>query len=316
MRKDKVVYIHRNPKTLEIYYVGMGNTYRAYNFSMRNKYWLNYTNKYGKPIVDIVASSLTEEDAWELEVLLIKEIGRKTKGEGTLTNISKGGYISFPEPCRGGSNNKSKSVIHLDIGEVFETITSVMPYINATHNHHVSSWLKEPREKDLRIRLVDEDNKIVWIPKFDGIYDSGHKELTGVDLVCEDYDYEADYKEEELNSCLNLYRSKLDAQEKVVLELSILEGMSLSEISAKLEIGRSSVYRMLNEAKSYIRNNISQDSNYVKKEEEVIPPTKKEEVVIPRAEKELIVIPPIRKHSQYLTISQLLKLVWLKKWKI
>lgn len=296
MRKDKVVYIHRNPKTLEIYYVGMGNIYRAYNFFDRNRHWLNYTNKYGKPIVDIVASNLTEEDAWELEVLLIKEIGRKAKGEGTLTNISKGGCVSFAE---GDLHGKSKRVIHLDIGEVFDTITSVMPYIDATHNHHVSSWLKEPRKKDLRIRLVDEDDKIVWIPKFDGIYDSGHKELTGVDLVCEDYDYEADYKEEELNSCLNLYRSKLDAQEKVVLELSILEGMSLSEISAKLEIGRSSVYRMLNDAKSYIRNNVSQDSNYVKKEE----------VVIPRAEKELIVIPPIRKHSQYLTISQLLKLV-------
>lgn len=257
MRRDKVVYIHRNPKTLEIYYVGMGNTYRAYNFFDRNRHWLNYTNKYGKPIVDIVASNLTNEDAWELEVLLIKEIGRKAEGEGTLTNICEGGYSSFAE---GELHDKSKRVIHLDIGEVFETITSVMPYIDATHNHHVSSWIKEPRKKDLRIRLVDEDNKIVWIPKFDGIYDSRHEELVGVDLVCENYDYEADYKGEELNSRLNLHRSKLNTLEKVILELSILEGMSLSEISAKLEIGRSRVYNMLNNAKSYIKNNVSQDS--------------------------------------------------------
>lgn len=267
MRKDKVVYIHRNPKTLEIYYVGMGNTRRAYEFFNRNRYWLNYTNKYGKPIVDIVASNLTEEDAWDLEVLLIKEIGRKTTGEGILTNISKGGYISFPEHhrCRGGSHNKSKSVIHLDTGEVFETITSVMPYIDATHNHHVSSWLKEPREKDLRIRLIDKDNKIVWIPKFDGIYDSGYEELTSVDVICENYDYEADYEEEKLIKSVNLYKSEFSLIAQKAFDLSIFDELSISEVAEKIGLSRSKVHSYLVKSKQYIKDSVSNSSDPVKK---------------------------------------------------
>lgn len=295
----KVVYLHRNPKTLEVYYVGMGKKQRANNMWMRNKHWLNYTNKYGRPIVEIVASGLTKEDAYELEILLIGEIGRRVKGKGTLTNISKGGFIPFE---KGEDSCRSKRVLHLELGEVFNSITEVMPYIKATHNHHVSSFFKGSgysRARDLRVRLVDEDNNVEWIPEFDGIYDLGHEELIDVDVVCEDYDYEADCKEEELNNRLNLYVSKLHSLERTILELSLLEGLSLSQISDKLEIGRSRVYNMLNKAKSYIENNVPQDSNYVKKEEVVIPPVKKEEIVIQ----------PIIKHSQYLTISQLRKLV-------
>ena len=262
MKRDKVVYIHRNPNTLEIYYVGMGNIRRAYDFFGRNRHWLNYTNKYGKPIVDIVASNLTEEDAWELEVLLIKEIGRKAKGKGTLTNISKGGYISFAE---GDLHVKSKRVIHLDIGEVFDTITSVMPYIDATHNHHVSSWLKEPRKKDLRIRLVDEDNKIVWIPQFDGIYDSRHEELIDVDVVCDDYDYEADYEEEKLIKSVNLYKSEFSLIVQRVFDLSVFEELSISDVAEKTELSRSKVHSYLVKSKQYIKDSVLHSYSSVKK---------------------------------------------------
>ena len=90
MRKDKVVYIHRNPKTLEIYYVGMGEPSRAYRKSSRNKWWKNTYAKYGR-IVDVVAKDLSVEDAYELEMLLISEIGRKDNGLGSLVNLDDGG---------------------------------------------------------------------------------------------------------------------------------------------------------------------------------------------------------------------------------
>jgi len=90
MKRDKVVYIHRNPKTLEIYYVGMGELSRAYRKTSRNKWWKNTYAKYGR-IVEVVAKDLSVEDAYELEVLLISEIGRKDKGLGSLVNLDDGG---------------------------------------------------------------------------------------------------------------------------------------------------------------------------------------------------------------------------------
>ena len=49
------VYTHLNPKTKEIFYVGIGKGNRAWNqWAGRNKFWENYVNKYGFE-VEIVA---------------------------------------------------------------------------------------------------------------------------------------------------------------------------------------------------------------------------------------------------------------------
>ena len=87
-----IVYRHRRLDTNEIFYIGIGKTEkRAYNKSNnRNKYWKNIVNK-TKYSIEILFNNITWEDAKELEILLIKEYGRKDLGLGPLVNMTDGG---------------------------------------------------------------------------------------------------------------------------------------------------------------------------------------------------------------------------------
>lgn len=90
--KDKYyVYYHKNPKTLKIFYVGLGYDRRAWNLKGRNRYWNNYVNKHGNPIIELVKENLTRQEAAKLEINLIELLGRRIKKTGDLVNICDGG---------------------------------------------------------------------------------------------------------------------------------------------------------------------------------------------------------------------------------
>jgi hypothetical protein len=57
-------------------------------FENKINYWLKHNIN---PVWVIVKKDLTEQDAWELESKLIKEIGRFDKKEGPLLNLTDGG---------------------------------------------------------------------------------------------------------------------------------------------------------------------------------------------------------------------------------
>jgi len=81
-----IVYVHRRKDNQEIFYVGMGVCEkRANRFSNRNRYWNLVKEKYGV-YVDIIATDISVEEAEELEMFLIEEIGIDN-----LTNITRGG---------------------------------------------------------------------------------------------------------------------------------------------------------------------------------------------------------------------------------
>ena len=84
------IYIHINPKTNQIFYVGKGKDNRAYIKSNRSKLWKRIVNKYGYE-VDFIAKDLTEEQAFELEIYWISKIGRRDQGLGPLINFTDGG---------------------------------------------------------------------------------------------------------------------------------------------------------------------------------------------------------------------------------
>lgn len=90
----KYVYLHKNPKTGEIFYVGIGNRARAYHTKNRNRIWNSYTKKHGKPVVEIIFTGLSAEEAKQIEKELIFKYGRKCHEGGTLVNISYGGESS------------------------------------------------------------------------------------------------------------------------------------------------------------------------------------------------------------------------------
>ena len=86
------VYVHLNPITKDIFYVGIGSGNRAWNkWAGRNKFWENYVNKHGFE-VDIIEQNITRKQAERIEQKLIAELGRRQLDEGgILVNRSIGG---------------------------------------------------------------------------------------------------------------------------------------------------------------------------------------------------------------------------------
>lgn len=93
-KNDYVLYFHINKNNGEIFYVGIGESKRAFvsSSSLRNKHWVNYVKKHGEPIVKIIKNNLSFNEAASLEVFYIKKYGRKSfDNNGTLVNLSEGG---------------------------------------------------------------------------------------------------------------------------------------------------------------------------------------------------------------------------------
>lgn len=97
--KNYYVYIHVRLDLNEVFYVGMsainneGLIYsRAYRsaFEKRKTAWHNYA-RVCPYTVKIVKENLTKEEAFMLEIKLVKKYGRKDLGTGTLINQCDGG---------------------------------------------------------------------------------------------------------------------------------------------------------------------------------------------------------------------------------
>jgi ketosteroid isomerase-like protein len=126
----KVVYLHRKATNNIVFYVGMGELKRAYNTESRSKWWKKTYKKHGR-IVDIVAQDLNIDDAYELEMFLISEIGRKDKGLGSLVNLDDGGdgatgHIPTQSARRKLSKRMSKKVINTETLEVLKSGTELL----------------------------------------------------------------------------------------------------------------------------------------------------------------------------------------------
>lgn len=98
------VYIYRHPITMIPFYVGYGKNNRHLdhlNEAIRKptpqtkEHKLNTIRKIIRegmePIIEIIDSELSKEQACELEIFLISEIGRMDKNKGPLTNLTMGG---------------------------------------------------------------------------------------------------------------------------------------------------------------------------------------------------------------------------------
>jgi hypothetical protein len=87
MRTDFCVYLHARPDG-SVFYVGKGVSHRPYRRTGRNMTWQAEVKKIGTFSVQIIASGLTEAEAFDKEVELIAEF----RASGVvLTNQTKGG---------------------------------------------------------------------------------------------------------------------------------------------------------------------------------------------------------------------------------
>ncbi len=100
------------------FYIGRGKANRAYSKKDRSKFWHRVASRgYG---VQIVEMNLTFEAANALEVLLIKAIGRRHLGTGTLVNMTGGGLGTHgsPRPCSANTRRKiSKALTGTKLSE-------------------------------------------------------------------------------------------------------------------------------------------------------------------------------------------------------
>ena len=149
--KNKVVYLHRKKTEGTIFYVGMGEQDRAYTTHSRNKWWTNVYKKHDR-VVDIVAKDLSIDDAYELEVFLISEIGRKDLGLGNLVNLDDGGkgatgHIPTQNARDKLSKRMSKKVINTETLEVLKSGSELTKKYGIFTNglqkdHPKSDWMK------------------------------------------------------------------------------------------------------------------------------------------------------------------------------
>lgn len=90
MSNNYYVYLHTFSNGKK--YVGKGKDSRSTDFRNRSTYWKRVFCKYGEPEIKVVADSLSEAEAFELEEFVIAEmIDSGYKLKDTLINLSLGG---------------------------------------------------------------------------------------------------------------------------------------------------------------------------------------------------------------------------------
>lgn len=255
--RGKCVYLHRNPKTQEVFYVGIGVETRAKDFSKRSIFWSNYKNKYGVE-VDIVKKGLTSKEAQSIEVELIKKYGRRDLGTGSLVNLSHGGE-GVPD---GVKVFQKKPCICLLTGKVYESLLEYsedngIPF--TTLSGHFSSHRFNKSPEKYKVRLIGKNNKIIW--EKDSCPTT--TEITN-DYIVEDYDYELDsIKQGEIDSLL-CGIDKMSRYNKDLLHLYYFKGMSLREIHKATNIGLNSIHNDIKCIRLLLRGEVF--SSYKKKD--------------------------------------------------
>jgi len=248
--RGKCVYLHRNPKTQEVFYVGIGVETRAKDFSKRSIFWSNYKNKYGVE-VDIIRKGLTSKEAQSIEVELIEKYGRRDLGTGSLVNLSHGGEGIVP---RGVRVYQKKPCICLMTGKVYECLSKYsedtgIPF--TTLSGHFSSHRFNKSPEKYKVRLIGKNNKIIW--EADNYLNT--TEITD-DYILEDYDYELDSVKQNQMDALLRSVSEVSNYQRKMIELYFFNGLSLRQISKGTLIGLNSVHNEIKEIKEVLKHKI------------------------------------------------------------
>lgn len=72
-KKNMCVYVHRNPKTKNIFCIGSGSKERPYDFKLRTDRWKEEVSKIGIPLVEIIKTNLSEKEASKLKLDIVKK---------------------------------------------------------------------------------------------------------------------------------------------------------------------------------------------------------------------------------------------------
>ncbi len=183
------VYIHLNPETNEVFYIGKGKGNRAYSKSSRNEYWNNYISKTGENFKTlIVKNNLSELEALELEKKIIQKFDWHYNDQ--TTNIEE----SFPD-----LNDKDVITINFTSGEKEIKIRNsekILQFQNSTDQRIIESLLTFPNEKSLK--EIEKGFQLIYNEFYDN-YDE-------LDEIDSDLNYEIEISIETINDILKEYK--------------------------------------------------------------------------------------------------------------
>ena len=250
--RGKCVYIHRNPKTQEVFYVGIGVETRAKDKFGRSSAWSKYVKENGYEI-DIIMKGLSAKEAMSEEKRLIKLYGRKCKGEGNLVNIDSGGQGV------GRSNDiyGKQRCICMSTGKVYESflqfcndkkvsLSTVRDYMKYKEARGVKF-----RGTEWNVRYLTKSNKIKWF-SYEKMTSSEHIEIEDIHLV-DDYDYKRDSIEQHRLDVFMRDVEELSDYNRSMFHLYFSEGMSLREINKGTGIGKNSVHNSIKDIKKTLK---------------------------------------------------------------
>lgn len=233
IKKNKVVYLHRKKTDGTIFYVGMGNPDRPYQKKdkARSIVWHRVVKKYGY-YIEVIVKNLTKQEAFDIEVDLIKKFGRKDKSLGNLVNLTDGGE-------GGGGDWNRETCYNIDTGKVYNSIKEAaidlkIPYTTITSQLNGQSSLKENNP----IRTLNNAYPEDALPK-NTVY---LEELIDFDTAYTDNLHNLDDEETDL---LKVFDS-LDSNSHKFIEMSY--DMSTRNIGKALGINYCYVHRQTHKA--------------------------------------------------------------------
>ena len=148
MRNDYYIYRY-DREDGSPYYIGKGCGNRL--FRERR----NFTPK-DRNRIQIVLGDMTEEEAFELEIFLIQEIGRKDLGTGTLLNLTDGG--------EGVSGHQHSEESRLKMREAKLGRKRSSEVKRKMSESHKERYRTGQHDEDARRRKISEGNKGKTIP--------------------------------------------------------------------------------------------------------------------------------------------------------
>jgi len=250
--RGKCVYLHRNPKTQEVFYVGIGVEARAKDKRGRSSAWRKYVDKNGYEI-DVIMKGLTAKQAQSEEKRLIKLYGRRCKGEGKLVNIDSGGQGS-------GITNKiyeKQRCICLSTGKVYESFLEFCKE-NGASLSTVRDYMKYKegkgvkfRGKEWNVRYISKSNKIKWF-SYEKMIPSDNLEIEDI-YINDDYDYEKNYLEQKRIDLLMDRFNNLNDYERRMSEIYFVEGLSLRQLAKGTGIGLNSIHNTIKEVRAIMK---------------------------------------------------------------
>ena len=140
--KEHYVYIHLNPKTNEIFYVGKGKGHRKSSKTGRNKKWTEYVLKLGGQFkILVLKDNLSEKEALGLERKIISKIDWHY--DDLTTNITD----SFPDL-------EDAPTIHIVFGDAKQPTKSKqykpkVRFQNLSDSEIISTLLEFPNELEI-----------------------------------------------------------------------------------------------------------------------------------------------------------------------